>query len=100
MDETFWGVPKRTAAWLRLDTSTVGIEGNGVEVKLGAVDIPHHESDRKMILGNRVPEGVEQEPSVKGVPIASIVGRVRCVYLPLKQMRPVHPYPLKNTRSE
>ncbi len=43
---------------------------------------------------------VEQEPSVKGVPIASIVGRVRCVYLPLKQMRPVHPYPLKNTRSE
>lgn len=43
---------------------------------------------------------IEQEPSVKGVPIASIVGRVRCVYLPLKRMRRVHAYPLKNTRSE
>ena len=43
---------------------------------------------------------IEHEAMVKGVPIDSIVGRVRCVYLPLKRMRRVNNYPLKNSHSE
>lgn len=43
---------------------------------------------------------IKQEALVKGVAITSIVGRVRCVYLPLSRIRPVRPYPLKNTQGE
>lgn len=45
-------------------------------------------------------EDMELEAMVKGVPIGSIVGRVRYVYLPLKRMRRVHNYPLKNSYGE
>lgn len=43
---------------------------------------------------------IEHEAMVNGVLIDSIVGRVRCVYLPLKRMRRVRNYPLKNSHSE
>ncbi len=38
--------------------------------------------------------GIYSEPDVRGVPIDAVVGRVQLVYLPLKRMRRIRPYPL------
>ena len=38
--------------------------------------------------------GSENEPRAAGVPVDSVVGKVRYVYLPLRQMRAISSYPL------